>query len=374
MVTEAGAGMRRLLFVDDEPNVLEALRDATRARRREWSCTFAPTGQQAVDALQTDPYDVVVSDMRMPVMDGADVLFAVREIQPDTVRIILSGYAESQLVARAAPVAHRFLAKPCDLDELGSVVDRSLALIDLARNSELRRSAAGSARLPAVPRVYAELTALLNDPEAGIRDAAALVEQDPAIAGKVLQLANSAFFGIARHVARVEQAVSLLGLTTLRALVLSTEALECFDALPRIAGFSTDALQREAAAVAGLLPSLLSAGPDLVHATTAALVQDIGLLVLASEEPGHVADVLATARREQRPAVELEYERRGISHAEVGAHLLSLWDLPHPVIEAVAYHHRPATAPDPLPPAAEALARAHELVAARAADDGPEGP
>jgi HD-like signal output (HDOD) protein len=364
--------MRRLLFVDDEQHVLEGLRDATRVRRREWSCTFAASGERALEALGEEHYDVVVSDMRMPVMDGAQLLRAVREIQPDTVRIILSGYAESQLVAQAAPVAHRFLAKPCDLDELASVVDRSLALIDLARNHELRRAAAGTRRLPAVPRIYAELSALLNDPEAGVLQAAALVEQDPAIAGKVLQLANSAFFGIARHVAHVEQAVTMLGLTTLRALVLSTQAVECFEPLPRIAGFSLEALQRKGASIARILPSLLPAGLDLIHATTAALVQNIGLLVVASEDPAYLAEIIATAEREGRPLVDVEYERRGISHAEIGAHLLALWDLPHLVIEAVAYQHRPPGAPDPLPAAAEALAMAQDLLAARGPSSGDE--
>ncbi|MEA2290412.1 MAG: hypothetical protein QOD55_2409, partial [Solirubrobacteraceae bacterium] len=87
--------MRRILFVDDDPNVLEGLRDALRSRRREWRMVFVDGGESALAELERDAYDVVVSDMRMPVMDGAELLSRVRRHQPHTVRIVLTGYADA---------------------------------------------------------------------------------------------------------------------------------------------------------------------------------------------------------------------------------------------------------------------------------------
>jgi HD-like signal output (HDOD) protein len=355
--------MRRILFVDDEPHILESLRDALRPRRREWSVAFADSGERALEELRRQPYEVVISDMRMPAMDGVELLRRVREFQPDTVRIILSGFAEAELVAQAAPSAHRFLAKPCDLDELARAIERSCALIDLTRQHDLRRAAAGVGALPLAPRLHTELTELIADPDAGVREAAAVVERDTVITGKVLQLANSGYFGLSRRVTRLEDAVAFLGLDALRALTLSIQAQQAFSHAPAVRGFSAEDVQRHAALVARLVRELLPDGRARDDAIAAALLVDIGLLVLASEKPAELADVLASASDQDRPCVEVEYERLGVTHAEVGAHLLALWDLPHAVVEAVAFHHRPLAAGDPAPPAvavvhmADAIAR-----------------
>jgi HD-like signal output (HDOD) protein len=362
--------VKRVLFVDDEPNVLESLRDALRPRRREWQMVFASSGEAALEALAEHPYDVVVSDMRMPGMDGAEVLSRVRELQPNSVRIILSGYAEAESVARAAPVAHRFIAKPCDTQELARVVERSCALIDLTSGEELRRTATGVASLPVVPRLYTELTTLLSQPEAGLSEAAAIVEQDVAMAGKVLQLANSAYFGRPRQISRVADAVVYLGIETLRTMTLSVEALRAFEPAQPIPGFSIDEVQRHGALVGRVARELLPEGRERDEAFAAALLHDIGLLVLACQEPEYLTDVLVRAQRENRLPVEIEYERRGISHAEVGAHLLALWGLPHGVVEAVAFHHRPLQLADPVLDPSAAVHIADALVAELVSGEG----
>ena len=328
------------------------------------------SGAAALEELEAQPYDVVVSDMRMPGMDGATLLGRVRDLQPHTVRIILSGYAEVDMVARAAPVAHRFMAKPCDTQELARVVERSCALVDLTREQELRRSATGVASLPVVPRLYTELTELLSAPEAGVADAAAVVEQDVAMSGKVLQLANSAYFGRPRQISRVADAVGYLGMETLRTMTLTVAALRSFEPPRPIPGFSIEEVQRHGALVGHVARQLLPEGRERDEAFAAALLHDIGLLVLACEEPDQLADVLEAAGREGRTTVELEYERLGLSHAEVGAHLLALWGLPHAVVEAVAFHHRPLEAAAPGLDAVTAVHVADALVAEAGGTEG----
>jgi HD-like signal output (HDOD) protein len=339
--------MIRVLFVDDEPHVLESLRDALRAWRHELSMTFASDGPAALAALELAPYDAVVSDMRMPGMDGAELLRDVQRVQPATVRIVLSGYAEIESIARAATIAHRFLSKPCDIEELVNVLRRSCDVNALVDQSELRDAASGAGRLPSVPRMYAKLTTLMSDPDASVGDAARLVEQDTGMTAKVLQLANSAFFGRTRQVADLDAAISYLGLNTLKALALSADAMEAFQPTHDIPGFSIEHLQAHTGLTARIARKLMGAGRDGDTAVAAALIHDVGILVLASRAPDYLGEVLERSAHEGRPLFEVEQEERGFTHAEVGAHLLGLWGLPPAIVEAVAYHHRPAAAHGP---------------------------
>jgi HD-like signal output (HDOD) protein/ActR/RegA family two-component response regulator len=339
--------VRRVLFVDDELHLLDGLRDALRPWRHHWHMTFAPSGPAALSALEQEPFDAVVTDMRMPGMDGAQLLGEVQRIQPTSVRIVLSGYAERDATARATTVAHRFLSKPCDAGDLVRVVRRSCGVNALVEDQELRRAAAGTGRLPSVPRLYTELTALLADPDATLADAERLVEQDAAMAAKVLQLANSAYFGRAHPVNRVGQAIGYIGLNALKAITLSAGAMAAFPADQHIEGFSIERLQRHSALVARITRRLLDDRRHQEGAVAAGLIHEVGMLVLASCAPDYLADVLARAAREQRPTFEVERELRGFTHAEVGAHVLGLWGLPHAIVEAVAYHHDPAAAHDP---------------------------
>jgi putative nucleotidyltransferase with HDIG domain len=300
---------------------------------------FMSNGEDALLKLGAEPHDVIISDLRMPSMDGATLLETVRDRHPAVVRIVLSGHAEIGMVARAAAAAHRMIAKPCETVDLARVIERSCALQELATRVERDRSAIAASALPSVPRLYAELTELLAEGSAGAADAARVVERDIAMAAKILQLANSAYFGRRSPVTRVSDAVSYLGLEALRALVLQTEAFREFPVGSRIEGFDLEALHQHSTRVARLAAALAvetGIGPD---AFTAGLLHDVGLLALAAQDPDGLADDLATARAQNRPTHLIEHEQHGITHAEVGAHVLALWGLPHTVTEAVAGHH-----------------------------------
>src|SRR6185369_4538284 len=129
----------RILFVDDELNVLAGLRDSLRRHRREWDMVFAPGGPEALAELRQKTFDVIVSDMRMPAMDGAALLEQVRAEFPEVARIILSGHAERNAVLRALPVAQQFLSKPCDAHVLEGVLKRIYAIQNLLPNPAHRR-------------------------------------------------------------------------------------------------------------------------------------------------------------------------------------------------------------------------------------------
>jgi putative nucleotidyltransferase with HDIG domain len=337
--------MMRILFVDDEPRILEALQRMLRPQRHEWEMAFAPGGEAAIAMLEAQTFDVVVSDMRMPGMDGAALLEAVRERYPAMLRLILSGYTEMEASFRAVPVAHQFLLKPCDPDALRIAIHRATSLVEVL-DSKMLTSLVGSLQdLPSVPRVFAELRTALVDPETSIDHVVKIVEQDVAICAKVLQLVNSAFFGVTREVSDIRTAVSYLGTSILQNLVLSLEAFRSFEPKKPVQGFSLDLFHRHAQHAAKIAAAITEDRKVTSVAVGAALLHDIGMLVIAERAPEHFARSLSGACQEKVPLFVIEEQLIGVSHAEVGAYLLSLWGLPAPMVEAVAHHHHPNRVP-----------------------------
>ncbi len=337
--------MRRILFVDDDPVALEKLQGTLRSQRQQWDMAFAPGGEVALAILGASPFDVIVSDLRMPGMDGARLLTRVREQYPQVVRILLSRQDDLENAFRAVPVAHQFLAKPCDATMLRVAVERACHLKTLLSDEALRRMTGELGELPSSPRVYQALTKALADPDTSLQRVAKIVEQDVGISAKILQLVNSAVFGLSQSMTNVRSAVSYLGANTLKSLVLSLEVFRTFEAEATIPGFSMEALQRHAQLTAQIAVHL----PVPQHLADVLLVSgmlhDLGKLILAWKLPTRLKDALATSRDEGCPLYRVEMRQAGISHAEVGAYLLGLWGLPYAVVEAVALHHAPTRVP-----------------------------
>ena len=220
--------MRRVLFVDDEPRILEGLRRMLRSQRHDWELAFAPGGETALALMEASPFDVIVSDMRMPGIDGAALLCRVREKYPQVVRIVLSGHTELSTALRVVPIAHQFLAKPCDAQMLRVAIERACHLRALLSDEHIRRTVAALGDLPSLPRTYEALTQALADPDTSLQKVAKIIEQDVGISAKVLQLVNSAFFGVSHSMTNIQSAVSYLGINTLKSLVLSVEIFRAF--------------------------------------------------------------------------------------------------------------------------------------------------
>lgn len=332
--------LKRILFVDDEVQILEGLQNLLRRQRRKWDLVFCPGGDEALAALAAQPFDVVVTDMRMPGMDGAALLHEVKERYPALARVVLSGHADPDALHRALPVAHQFLSKPCDAEVLRVVIERACNLQAMLADETIRRTIGKLDKLPSVPRTYLQLTDALSRPNVGLADLAAIVEQDPAMSAKVLQLVNSAYFGLPRQMTSIRQAVLYLGTDVLRGLALTADVFAAADLLD-LDDFSLDHLQQSSLLTARLASKFLDDKARSESAFTAAIVHDVGQLVLAMGLPSSYAGVHRSAEAVRRPVHEVEREVFGTTHAEIGAYLLGVWGLPFPIVEAVAYHHAP---------------------------------
>ena len=331
--------MKRILFVDDEPHVLDGLQDQLRKQRKVWQMVFALGGEQALAELECAPFDVVVSDMKMPGLDGAQLLARIKAEHPAAARIILSGYAERDAVINALPVAHQFLSKPCSVDVLREVVERACSLQTLLRDERVRCAIGKLDRLPSVPQTYWDLTQSIADSNTSLGQVVEIVERDGAMAAKILQLVNSAYFAVAQKQTSLAAAVAYLGTDLLRALTLTAHVFtSSANGLP---GFDLEGLQNHSLRVARLAKRFFDDKTRANEAFTAAVVHDIGKIVLASADPERYAGVLGGNHGSMQREHAKEVEVLGVGHAEVGAYLLGLWGLPLCIVEAVAYHHRP---------------------------------
>ncbi|MBC8094821.1 MAG: HDOD domain-containing protein [Akkermansiaceae bacterium] len=340
--------MKNLLFVDDEPRILQGLQRQLYSMRNEWKMTFVDSGAKALEFLAANPVDVTVTDMMMPGMDGAQLLTEVMKNYPKTVRIVLSGHADRESVLRLVGPAHQYLSKPCEAEELRGAISRAFALRDLLTNEQLKQLATRLRSLPTLPTLHAQLTEELRKEEPSMEAVAQIIAKDIGMTSKILQLVNSAFFGLPQPLSSPQEAVMYLGMATVRSLVLSIQVFSQFD--PRIVKhFSIDGLAQHCWMTGAMARRIA----EFEHCSSkvddqcflAGLLHDVGQLVLASGLPEEYARVLETAKAENKSILEVEKAVFGATHAEVGAYLLGLWGLPNPIIEAVAFHHRPADAP-----------------------------
>lgn len=337
--------MKRILFVDDESRVLDGLRRMMYGVRKHWEMEFALGGEAALKACEADAFDVVISDMRMPGMDGATLLGHIRDRYPGCARVILSGYSEPALSTKAVSVAHRFLAKPCSAPELQATIERLCALQDLLYAPELRKIVGTIGQLPSLSITYTSLTQAVRDPESSVDKIAEIIGRDVGMSAKVLQLVNSAFFGLAQKVTTLQAAVGYLGMETIKNLALASEAFRVFMPHPQIPLSECESIQHHAhraAAIAAVLPLEFQSRDATI---VAALLHDVGSLVLAGAMPEAFCEARTLATKRGIKVFEAEEELLGTSHAEIGAYLLGLWGLPHVAVEAIAHHHRPGRVP-----------------------------
>jgi HD-like signal output (HDOD) protein/CheY-like chemotaxis protein len=335
---------RTLLLVDDEPLVLTGLRRGLYSMRDEWNMEFAGSGEEALQLMAKHPFDAIVTDMRMPGMDGAQLLNEVRRRSPQTIRVVLSGQCDRETIMRAVGSTHQYVSKPCDAHQLKETIRQAVALRNQLDTANLTKVVSKLKTIPSLPSSFQAMMEELGRPEPRLNRLAALVAGDMGMTAKCLQLVNSAFFGLRSPVASPLQALSLLGIDTLKSLILSSHIFSSFK--PGIFSakevswlwehsFAVSICAREVAEMQGVAPR------QIEDAVTAGLLHETGKLVLASCLAAEYKMVLDLANTAKISLVEAERDVLGSSYAEVGAYLLGLWGLPDPIVEAVAWHLTP---------------------------------
>ncbi|MBI3130816.1 MAG: HDOD domain-containing protein [Acidobacteria bacterium] len=339
----------RILFVDDEALVLKGLQRSLHGMRDQWEMSFQESAALGLESLDREGFDVVVSDMRMPVMNGAEFLNEVMVRHPHSARIILSGHADRDLILQCVGAAHQYLSKPCEPEVLRDAIARAFQSRPEVELEQVRGLLAGGEDLPVLPHLFRELQLRLEDPEASVDQVAEVVERDIAMTAKILKLTNSAFFGLRRSVASTREAIQVLGVDTIKSLILMDGFLNQVRAgLPR--GLDLELVAQGSLDVGRMAKRIAyREAPAFVEpAFTAGLLSMSGLLVAARAQPKAYEDIITRLEFGEATLQSLERETLGVDHAQAGAYLLGVWALPATVVEGVRTHLKPSEGPPAL--------------------------
>jgi HD-like signal output (HDOD) protein len=247
-----------------------------------------------------------------------------------------------------------------------ATIERAVILKRLLREKKLRRLISSIESFPGLPASYARITELLCDSETSLNEVAKVIGEDLGMTVKILQIVNSAFYGIARRLTSPEEAVVILGLDTIRALVLTIGLFSGFEksGIPKrmVEELYSHSLKTGSLARAIAIKEHFDID-QVEHAFLAGLLHDLGKLVMAHNMPREYLKLLQVSLHKKLPIRDTENEIFGATHEQIGAYLIGLWGLPHSVVETVAFHHDPLPCPtiafDPLGAVHVADALAH---------------
>lgn len=338
-----------VLFVDDQKTLLNAVKRVVRRKAENWNVYFADSAEAAIETLQENMINVVVTDMRMPGKDGVQLLEWVRENKPNTIRFILSGYSNFERNLESVKVAHQYFIKPFATQEIIVALELTHSLYKRIRNPGLQGIIASIDRLPTPRRVFYQINEALQNPEVSIEKIASLVASDTAIAGKILQVTNSAFFGQKKNTADILQSVSVLGIERIKSLVLiagiASDHKEILNGLISINLYSKHCL--EVAHFSSMIGKQLGYSMDEQNTLfTAGLLHDVGKLVMIKK----YIELYTTNEWEEDPySTKIhvdQIEQLYSDHAAIGASLIALWGLPVSTVNAVAYYQEPQECDD----------------------------
>lgn len=326
----------KILFVDDDPNVLSGLRRLLRSCRNKWQMQFANSGNDALKIMESDTHDVIVSDMKMPEVDGATLLTSVSKTNPETVRLVLSGQAEKSKILQIANVAHQFLSKPCDSNALQSAINDICQSQTRLGNQELRGVVTQASGVPCLPENYSELTRAFDDAE--FTRVKQIISRDIGLSATVMKLVSSSFFGTPNVKCSALAACEMLGFELLSQLFYESDVFQPMES-ETLGEMSFTELYRHSFLVAELAAKIARSNVESREAVSASrnagLFHDIGRLLLARHFPESFVEALNVAKQESISLDEAERSVFGSTHVEVGAYLLSLWGIDPEVIQAV---------------------------------------
>jgi len=330
-----------ILLVDDEVSILKAFQRAI--KNPDWEIFVAEDGFAALAILAERNIDIIISDMLMPNMNGYKLLQQVKNLYPGTTRLILSGFSEEKDVIQAMldGTCKLYIMKPWENHMLKETIQQILEVRKILRNRNLLNLINKIDGLCTQPSIFAKLTDMI-DKGANMRQMAAVIEEDPIMTARVLQMVNSAFFGI--RTGSVSQAIVYLGLPTVKTIVLTASLCEI---LPHHGGlFSKEQLWRQAIItnqIVGRMYHRLT-GKQLPNTSASVgLLHHLGRMAMIHHMPDKYEQLAAILQKQPTlPFDQLEEEIIGVAHQDVGGYLLDWWHLPHQIVESILFHHCPA--------------------------------
>ncbi|MCL2845245.1 MAG: response regulator [Chitinivibrionia bacterium] len=333
--------MNRLLFVDTSPKNLEAYKTLFAKKTSEWECRFADNLKAAFDEMSKVEFNMIVCDIKMPVLNGVSILDTVAQMYPHIIRVVLVPSLSADFPKHLVKYAHRVLVRPESCQKLEDTLIRIYELYKTIMRPQAIKYIEGIETIPSLPKVYSDLIAELESPSPSVKKAASLISADIGMSASILKMVNSAYFGLSQRITSPEFAVSLLGLDIVQGLVLTAHLFTSFSNAEAKLLHLEDIVDH--CLITGFLAKEIAKHENLPLANSdiyiAGILHDIGKLIFVSHSPKLYKQVIDAAQDKKIPFYDAEDEMFGATHAEVGAYLLGQWGLSETIVELIAYHH-----------------------------------
>jgi HD-like signal output (HDOD) protein len=335
---------KNILFVDDDINILNGLKRMLYPNKKEWNMYFVDSGQKALKLISEQPIDIIVTDMRMPQMDGIALLTEVQKKYPEIIRIVLSGHSDKNDILKTVNLAHQFLTKPCSSEKIKNVINKTFEIIKILNNEQVKQMVSKIEGLPSLPDAYYKINEEMKKSDCSLKKVAEIISSDVSMSANILKLVNSSFFGLANHISSPTQAVNLLGLDIIKGLLISSHVFQELE-MPKISGFSVKQLMNHSLLVGTLAKAIAvkqKVDKNIIDDSfIAGILHDLGKIILLSKFNITYKIVIEESKSKNITIVDAENQVLGVTHAAVGAYLLGLWGLSDAIVEAVALHHQP---------------------------------
>jgi len=333
--------MIHILFVDDEINILDSLKRFFYKNRKEWNMSFVSSGEQAIEHLENNKVDILVTDMKMPEMSGVELLRIVQSRFSNVIRIALSGHAEQEMLLESIGLFHQYYSKPCETALLEEGINEAYKLSSILNDDYTRGAITKEKSLPVIPEIYTKIQRYVCDPEASLNDISKLIEDDVALSANILRFINTPFFGLKTTITHIKQAVTLLGVDLIKNMILMVNVFHKSSVV--IEGFSLNELMKHSVRVATFCKVIAKhegvADNELDKFFIAGLLHDVGKILFYNNHTEQYKLVISSIDSSVKSITESEEKIIGVTHAQVGAYLLGLWGFDKEITYVISNHH-----------------------------------
>ncbi len=335
---------KKILFVDDEPNVLRSFKRILRNLQHEWDMFFVVSGKDAISLMEKQPFDVILTELVTADMPSGQLLKVISEKYPATARIILSGCTDQEIILNSLKYSHQFLSKPSNEKSIKTAITKACVICNLLNDINLKKIVSGIVSLPSLPSLYHKINNEILSDKSSIQKIGNIISKDLGMSAKILQIINSAYFGLPQKISTIQDAVMFLGLDTLHALVISSDLFSKMDTTLFPTSFF-EAMQNHSIGT-GIFAKKIAEFENCEKkicndAFLAGVLHDIGRLVLISNWPKKYKEILEKAEKDKLPVIDVEKKNMETTHSDIGAYLMSLWGMNSSIVEAIGFHHYP---------------------------------